>query len=89
MKEAADLHEKVLEARRRTLGDEHPDTLSSMNNLAETYRALGRMKEAAALHEKVLEASRRTLGDEHPHTLSSMNNLADDISCSRSHEGGC
>ena len=89
MKEAADLHEKVLEASRRTLGDEHPDTLSSMNNLAETYRALGRMKEAADLHEKVLEARRRTLGDEHPHTLSSMNNLAVDISCSRSHEGGC
>src|SRR5204863_4853185 len=37
----------------RLFGLEHPDTLRSMNNLAETYRALGREKEAAALHEKV------------------------------------
>ena len=77
MKEAAALHETVLEAGQRTWGGEHPDTLMSMNNLAETYHALGRMKEAAALHEKVLEARQRTLGDEHPNTLSSMNNLAE------------
>jgi hypothetical protein len=34
--EAANLEEKVLEARRRILGDEHPHTLSSMGNLAWT-----------------------------------------------------
>ena len=28
-----ELEEKVLEARKRTLGDEHPDTLMSMGNL--------------------------------------------------------
>ena len=58
------------------LGEDHPDTLTSMNNLAETYRALGRTNEAAALHEKVLESRKRTLGEEHPDTLTSMNNLA-------------
>ena len=32
---ARELQEKVLEIRRRILGEEHPDTLTSMNNLAE------------------------------------------------------
>jgi hypothetical protein len=53
MKEASRLHEKVLEARGRTLGDEHPNTLSSMN-LAETYAALGRMNDASGLYEKLV-----------------------------------
>jgi hypothetical protein len=57
-------------------GQEDSRTLTSMNNLAVTYSALGRTKDAAALHEKVLEAHARTLGEEHPFTLLSMNNLA-------------
>jgi hypothetical protein len=31
---ARELDEKVLAVRRRVLGEEHPDTLTSMNNLA-------------------------------------------------------
>ena len=58
------------------LGEDHPDTLTSMNNLAATYWALGRTNEAAALHEKVLESRKRTLGEEHPDTLTSIYNLA-------------
>ena len=38
---ARDLQEQTLAARRRLLGDEHPDTLCSMNNLALTLCALG------------------------------------------------
>ena len=71
-----ELEEKVLEARKRTLGDEHPDTLISMGNLALSYSDLGRRQEAVELEEKVLEARKRTLGDEHPSTLVSMSNLA-------------
>ena len=58
-------------------GQEDSRTLTSMNNLAETYGALGRTKDAAALHEEVLEAWTKMLGEEHPDTLSSMNNLAE------------
>jgi len=60
----------------RILGAEHPDTLTSMNNLASTYWAQGRMAEAAALQEEVLEKHRRILGAEHPDMLTSMGNLA-------------
>jgi hypothetical protein len=58
------------------LGDDHPDTLTTMNNLAATYRAQGRTGDAASMHEQVLEKSRRILGDDHPDTLTTMNNLA-------------
>ncbi|KAH8708390.1 kinesin light chain [Phaeosphaeriaceae sp. PMI808] len=66
----------VMEMRKRVLGDEHPDTLTSMANLASTYRNQGRWKEAEELEVQVIETSARVLGDEHPDTLTSMANLA-------------
>ena len=38
----------VLEIRTRVLGAEHPDTLTSRNNLAAVLRDLGRLEEAEA-----------------------------------------
>ena len=57
-------------------GGDDPTTLTSMNNLAETYGAQGRTAEAAALHEQALQKRTRILGTDHPATLTSMNNLA-------------
>ena len=37
---------------RRTLGEEHPDTLMSMNNLTLIYRDQGKLQEAIDLHER-------------------------------------
>ena len=65
---------------RRILGEEHPDTLASMSDLAIIYRVQGRTGEAAALQEEVLQKRRRILGEEHPDTLRSMNNLANTYS---------
>jgi hypothetical protein len=58
------------------LGQEHPDTLTSMNNLASTFWNQGRWKEAEELFVQVVETRKRVLGQEHPDTLISMNNLA-------------
>ena len=44
------------------LGTEHPDTLITANNLADTYRQQGRLAEAEALLVEVLAASRRVRG---------------------------
>ncbi|MEU0521932.1 tetratricopeptide repeat protein, partial [Streptosporangium sp. NPDC006007] len=66
----------ALNLRRQKLGEEHPDTLTSRNNLATVLRDLGRLGEAEAEHRAVLEARRRVLGEEHPDTLTSRNNLA-------------
>ena len=38
--EAQPLYEEALATRRAALGDEHPDTLTSINNLASLYRLL-------------------------------------------------
>jgi tetratricopeptide (TPR) repeat protein len=60
----------------RVFGGEHPSTLTSMANLASTYRNQGRWKEAEELFVQVMEMSSRELGAEHPDTLRSMANLA-------------
>ena len=57
------------------LGVEHPDTLSSIANLAMTYCKQGRWKEGEELQLRVVETSKRVLGVEHPSTLFSMANL--------------
>ena len=74
--EALGLHQEVLEKRRRILGEEHPDTLRAMNNLAFTLGDLGRHNEALTLKQEVLEKYQRIFGENHPDTLTSMNNLA-------------
>jgi alkylhydroperoxidase family enzyme len=74
--EALELTEKVVTARKRTLGEEHPETLRSMHKLAIRYSEVGRRQEAMELTEKVVTARKRTLGEEHPKTLRSMHNLA-------------
>ena len=58
------------------LGENHPDTLTSRNNLAGAYESAGRLTEAIALLEQVLTDCVRILGEDHPDTLASRNNLA-------------
>jgi hypothetical protein len=66
----------VMETSSRVLGEDHPDTLTSIANLASTYRKQGRWKEAEELVVQVMETRKRVLGEEHPDTLTSMGNLA-------------
>src|SRR6266511_1513037 len=75
-RQALALEEQALATCRRVLGDDHPDTLTSMNNLAETRRTLGDFEGARELFEETLARSRRVLGDDHPDTLISMSLLA-------------
>ena len=74
--EAEPLFREVLEGRRKVLGVEHPDTLGSMNKLANLLSKTERMDEAELLYREVLEVRRKVLGVEHPDTLRSMLNLA-------------
>ena len=59
-----------------TLGPDHPDTLTSRNSLAGSYRDAGRLDKAIALYEQILEDSIRVLGLDHPRTLTSRFDLA-------------
>ncbi|KAE8397202.1 purine and uridine phosphorylase [Aspergillus pseudonomiae] len=67
---------QVIELYKEVLGPEHPHTLTSMANLASTYRDQGQLKEAEELELQVIELYKEVLGPEHPHTLTSMHNLA-------------
>jgi hypothetical protein len=65
----------VLAARLRLLGEEHPDTLTSMHNVASTLSSQGDLAGARALQERVLAARLRQLGQKHPDTSGSAWNL--------------
>jgi hypothetical protein len=73
------VQEEVLTGRQQLFGERHPDTLTSMNNLAATLGTLGDLVGARALQERVLAVRREVLGERHPDTLTSMNNLANTL----------
>jgi tetratricopeptide (TPR) repeat protein len=75
-RQALTLQERALAGYRRVFGDDHPDTLRSIDNLAETRLALGDLRGTRKLSEQSLAGFRRVFGDDHPDTLHSMNNLA-------------
>ena len=58
------------------LGPDHPHTLASMCNLANSYDDLGRHADAVKLHEETLALMKAKLGPDHPDTLATMYNLA-------------
>ncbi|MBE3045205.1 tetratricopeptide repeat protein, partial [Candidatus Bathyarchaeota archaeon] len=75
-KDAEGFQKEAIDIRGDLLGPEHPDTLSSMANLASTYRNQGRWEEAENLEVQVMETRKTKLGADHPSTLTSMANLA-------------
>ncbi|RYP10933.1 hypothetical protein DL764_000369 [Monosporascus ibericus] len=74
--EAEQMHRQALELREAVLGQEHPFTFDSMNNLANVLDSQGKYEEAEQMHRQALELTEAVLGQEHPSTLNSMNNLA-------------
>ena len=74
--EAVALAEKALALSEHVLGREHPETLTSVNNLGFFYHSQGRLAEAEPLYKRALDGYERVLGKEHPDTLASLNNLA-------------
>ncbi|OKK16601.1 hypothetical protein AMK09_23030 [Streptomyces sp. CB02488] len=73
---AVPLFEVALAQCERVLGDTHPDTLGSRNDLADAYREAGDLGRAVLLFEVTLAQCERVLGESHPDTLTSRNNLA-------------
>ena len=66
----------LLEDYKQVFGKEHPDTLTSMNNLSSTYWNQGRWRDTEVLETQALESRKRILGKEHSDTLTSMSNLS-------------
>jgi hypothetical protein len=74
--EAEKFQFQMLGERSRTLGEEHPGTISAMGDLARTYKNLGKYANAEKLQIKVLDLRNRYLGEEHIDTIWAMGNLA-------------
>jgi non-specific serine/threonine protein kinase/serine/threonine-protein kinase len=68
--------EAALSIRRRLLGEDHPDTITSLHNYATVVQQLGRNAEAEPLEREALERYRRVLGDDDLRTLEALNNYA-------------
>ncbi|OJJ42892.1 hypothetical protein ASPZODRAFT_104127 [Penicilliopsis zonata CBS 506.65] len=68
-KEAEELEVQVIEISKRVLGAEHPDTLRSMGNLADTLKSLKRNDQAIALLEDCLQLREKKIGSTHPDTI--------------------
>lgn len=70
------LQERALATRRRVLGEEHPDTLTSIDSLGLLLQDQGRLAEAEPYCREALEKSRRVRGEQNPSTLVFTENLA-------------
>jgi Tetratricopeptide repeat len=65
----------MLPDRRRVLGPDHKDVLSTTHLLARSLIGLGEFAEAEALLREVVVSRERVLAAEHPHTLRARSDL--------------
>ena len=54
MSQAEPLYKRALAIREKQLGPEHPDTATSLNNLAGLYHAQGKYEQAEPLYQRAL-----------------------------------
>ncbi len=66
---------EAMEGRRRVLGDEHPDTLESIDRMGNLLQSQGKLNEAEPYHREALAGQRRVLGDQHDETLRTIMNM--------------
>ncbi len=57
-------------------GNQDPRLATSLNNLAELYRAQGNYEQAEPLYRRALAIDEKALGPEHPGLATDLNNLA-------------
>lgn len=62
----------ALELMKKALGEEHPDTLISMNGLAVALSKQGKYAEAEEMQRRTLELKEKALGKEHSSTSVSV-----------------
>jgi tetratricopeptide (TPR) repeat protein len=68
-REALPRAEQALKIRRKLLGADHVDTVTSLNDLAILYQSLGDCANAEPLYRQALEIDKEVLGETHPEVL--------------------
>jgi len=66
----------AINIRAKVQGQQHPDYAQSLNNLANTYMAIGHYKKAEPLHLEAKDIREKVLGKEHPDYAWSLSYLA-------------
>ena len=64
-----------METRKGVLGQEQPDTLTSMYNLAYTFKSQGCIEKAVTLMAQVVNLRSDKLGENHPDTKGAVQAL--------------
>ena len=75
--EALPLYQRALAIREQELGPTHPNTASSLNNLAGLYESQGNYNEALPLCQRALAICEKQLGPTHPDTVTIRENYTD------------
>jgi nephrocystin-3 len=77
---------KALQMRKKCFGVKHPDTATSIDQLAGLLQLGGNNRAAIRLYNLAYYVRKSVLDDEHPHTASSLNNLATALYDAGEHE---
>jgi tetratricopeptide (TPR) repeat protein len=75
-KEAEPLMKRALKIDEASLGKDHPDVATDLNNLGQLYQDTNRLKEAEPLMKRALKIDEASLGKDHPKVAIDLNNLA-------------
>ncbi len=73
--QALALADKALKYSEDTLGPQHPETATCLNDMGGMYENLGKYTNAEAMFKRGLEIREKTLGPEHPFTARNLQNL--------------
>lgn len=74
--EATDSFERAVKVLERTLGPEHPDVATAINNLALLHYTQGNHGAAEPLYKRALAIDEKALGADHAGVATDLNNLA-------------
>jgi tetratricopeptide (TPR) repeat protein len=70
------LYKRSLAVREKTLGPDHAEAASVLNNLGELYRTEGRFAEAEPLLKRSIAIREKTVGPDDPEIVLALSNLA-------------
>lgn len=73
--EALKLAKKNYSQKKISLGENHPNTLKSLDDMGNMLKAQGKYEESLSFHRKCYDKRLRILGDSHVDTLISLNNI--------------
>ena len=68
---------QALEIFEKSLGQNHPNVATSLNNLAELLRSTNRLSDAEPMYRRVIKIFEKSLGQNHPNVATALNNLAE------------